>query len=248
MIGLNKTDHYELWELYRIGNESPIQFNKIGKWSLSRRLEMTPTHKWHRRGNLKLHHFNFTALPETPFMISIKENPFTGIYETVGAFSDLIDLYARTLNFTFTLKPPPDNAWGGKQPDGSWNGMMKLVKEQKVDIATTSLFQTDEREEDASFGLPLKFSYCSLFIKNPAGVYNYTAYLEPVTYLAWGFILLFLLIVPLFIFMIAYGAEEKISLPWAFENVYVTLIMMGATFNPERISTKIIFGWYVESW
>ena len=45
--------------------------------------------------------------------------------------------------------------------------------------------------------------------------------------------------------MIAYGAEEKISLPWAFENVYVTFVMMGATFNPERISTKIIFGWFV---
>ena len=208
---------------------------------------MTPTHKWHRRGNLKLHHFNFTALPETPFMISIKENPFTGIYETVGAFSDLIDLYARTLNFTFTLKPPPDNAWGGKQPDGSWNGMMKLVAEQKVDVATTSLFQTRGREEDASFTLPLKFSYESFFIKNPAGVYNYSAYLEPVTFLAWGFILLFVLIVPLFIFMIAYGAEEKISLPLALENVYVTIIMMGATFNPNSISTKIIFGWYVES-
>ena len=112
--------------------------------------------------------------------------------------------------------------------------------------ATTSLFQTDEREEDASFGLPLKFSYCALFIKNPAGVYNYSAYLEPVTYLAWGFIFLFLIIVPLFIFFIAYYAPgEKITLPLAFENVYVTFIMMGATFNPDRISTKIIFGWYV---
>ena len=131
---MNKTDHYELWEVYRIGNKSPIEYVKIGKWSLDRRLELTPTAKWHRRGNLKLHHFNFTALPETPFMITIKENPYTGIYETVGAFADLIDLYARTMNFTFTLKPPPDNAWGGKQPDGSWNGMMKLVVDQKVDI------------------------------------------------------------------------------------------------------------------
>ena len=134
IVGLNKTDHIELWELYRIGNESPIEYIKIGKWSLDKRLQFTELQKWQRRGNLKLHHFNFTALPETPFMISIELDSFSGKYEIVGSFADLINLYANTMNFTYTLKPPPDGAWGGKQEDGSWNGMMKLVQEQKVDV------------------------------------------------------------------------------------------------------------------
>ena len=134
IVGLNKTDHIELWELYRIGNGSPIEYVKIGKWSLDKRLQFTELQKWQRRGNLKLHHFNFTALPETPFMISIELDSFSGKYEIVGSFADLINLYANTMNFTYTLKPPPDGAWGGKQEDGSWNGMMKLVQEQKVDI------------------------------------------------------------------------------------------------------------------
>ena len=34
IVGLNKTDYIELWEMYRIGNESPIEYVKIGKWSL----------------------------------------------------------------------------------------------------------------------------------------------------------------------------------------------------------------------
>ena len=88
----------------------------------------------------------------------------------------------------------------------------------------------------------MKFSYQSVFIKNPAGVYNYTAYLEPVTYLAWAFIFIFLMIVPLFIIVVAIFADEKLTVPLAFENVYVTFVMMGATFNPVKISTKIIFG------
>ena len=42
--------------------------------------------------------------------------------------------------------------------------------------------------------------------------------------------------------MVAIGADEKLTVPMAFENVYVTFVMMGATFNPVRLSTKIIFG------
>ena len=38
------------------------------------------------------------------------------------------------MNFTYTLEPPPDNSWGGLQDDGSWNGMMKLVQDEAVDI------------------------------------------------------------------------------------------------------------------
>ena len=114
-------------------------------------------------------------------------------------------------------------------------------------IATTSLFQTREREEDASFGLPLKFSSQSIFIKNPANVYNYAAYLEPVTNMGWVLILVFFILVPIFIHMVSQWAQEYpgISIGSSYEATLVTLVMMGTPFNPTKISTRVIFGRYI---
>ena len=67
-------------------------------------------------------------------MSKIELNPQTGKYNIEGSFAELLNLYAKTMNFTYTLEPPPDNAWGALQDDGSWNGMMKLVQEETVDI------------------------------------------------------------------------------------------------------------------
>ena len=59
---------------------------------------------------------------------------FIGKYEIAGSFAELIDLYSKTMNFTFTIEPPPDWNWGGQQEDGTWNGMMYLVQHRLVDI------------------------------------------------------------------------------------------------------------------
>lgn len=32
-----------------------------------------------------------------------------------------------TLGYSYTLKRPPDGAWGVKQADGSWTGMVGMV-------------------------------------------------------------------------------------------------------------------------
>ena len=136
VIGINKTsqNHVELWELYRIGNGSSIQHINLGIWNLKIGLQLTKLEKWHRRGDLKGHHFKTTALVESPFISKLELNPLTGKYDIVGSFADLLDLYAKTMNFTYTLEPPPDNSWGGLQADGSWNGMMNLVDKQLVDF------------------------------------------------------------------------------------------------------------------
>ena len=141
IIGINKTslNHVELWELYRIGNGSPIQHINLGIWNSNSGLQLTKSKKWHRRRDLKGHHFKTTALVESPFISKLELNPSTGKYDVVGSFVDLLDLYAKTMNFTYTLEPPPDNSWGGLQPDGSWNGMMYLVDNQIVDIGKYSL-------------------------------------------------------------------------------------------------------------
>ena len=73
-------------------------------------------------------------MAETPFTSRLEYNEYTGIWEIEGSFPDLLNTLADTMNFSYTLTPPPDNAWGGKQPDGSWNGMMNLVEKELSDF------------------------------------------------------------------------------------------------------------------
>ena len=159
-----KNESIELWEIYKISNNSGTQFNKVGSWSVIDGLEMTNVHKWYRRKNLQQHHFLTTTLAENPFTTKLELNTLTGKYEIEGSFADLLVLLGEVMNFTFTIEPPPDNNWGGLQPDGSWNGMMNLVQKELVDFAPTSLIQTVERQLATDWTLPLVFSHLSFFI------------------------------------------------------------------------------------
>ena len=58
----------------------------------------------------------------------------TGEYNLQGSLVDLLNLFAKTMNFTYMYVPPPDNAWGSLQEDGSWNGMVSLVQKEIVDL------------------------------------------------------------------------------------------------------------------
>ena len=109
--------------------------------------------------------------------------------------------------------------------------------------AATSLIQTTEREADTDWTLPLVFSYQSIFIKNPTSVYNYTAYLEPLTYLSWGIIFLFLIMIPVPLYLVAAYSREKdsLSIGESFGAVYVALLLLGSLNDPGQMSTRIVF-------
>ena len=111
-------------------------------------------------------------------------------------------------------------------------------------IATTSLFQTRAREEAASFSLPLEYGFQSVFIKNPANVYNYTAYLEPLTYWSWLSIMIFLLVFPILLYVVSRWAKDssQISMGQSLETVYIALILMGSPFDPSKPSIRFVFG------
>ena len=67
-------------------------------------------------------------------------NSDTGKYKLTGSFPDLLNTLASTMNFTYTVEPPPDNAWGGLQEDGAWNGMMKLIQNNLKDFGKSYIF------------------------------------------------------------------------------------------------------------
>ena len=100
------------------------------------------------------------------------------------------------MNFTYTLIKPLDGQWGSIQPDGTWSGMVNLLANQEIDIATTDFTVTQERSDVMTFASPITQIYHTLFIKNPAENFNFMAYIEPLHWFAWIGLFVLLVTVP----------------------------------------------------
>ena len=111
--------------------------------------------------------------------------------------------------------------------------------------APASMHQTIEREIACDWTIPLVINHKSILIKNPTGRYNITAYLEPMTFLSWLMVVIFLATVPGLLYIIAKEAREmdKFSPGDAFEATFFQLVMMGSQKNPSKYSTRVIFFW-----
>ena len=100
------------------------------------------------------------------------------------------------MNFTYTVIEPPDGQYGALEPDGTWNGIVKLLADQDIDIGVTTFAVTQERSTVITFASPMFEVYYALFIKNPAEIFNIMAYIEPMHWLAWVVMFVFLATLP----------------------------------------------------
>ena len=105
------------------------------------------------------------------------------------------------MNFTYTLVKPADGKWGAINPDGTWNGLVGELADQKIDIAPSPLKVTEERSTVCTFASPITQIYHTLFIKNPAENFNFLAYITPMHRLVWIGLFVFLATVPPFLYL-----------------------------------------------
>ena len=115
-----------------------------------------------------------------------------------------------------------------------------------LSIAPASFFMSASREEAVSFSSELDFGTMGLFIKNPDNVYNFTAYLAPLTYWCWVSITLFLLLFSLVLFTMARLVKEpfKISILESFETVTFAFLLTDSPFKPSCLTMKILLARY----
>ena len=106
------------------------------------------------------------------------------------------------------------------------------------------LTRTLAREEVVSFSTGLDTISLGFFIKRPSHVYNYTAYLEPLTFWSWVSIIFFLFTSPILLFTMTRLVKEpvRISFIESFEVVYVALISMDSPFKPLYFTSRAMFG------
>ena len=63
--------------------------------------------------------------------------------------------------------------------------MVSLLANQDIDMGIAEFTVTQERSAVMTFSTPITEIYHSLFVMNPAERFNFTAYIEPMHWLAW---------------------------------------------------------------
>ena len=100
-----------------------------------------------------------------------------------------------------------------------------------------------QRTDVVSFSLPLFKGENGFFIKNPANKYNYTAYLQPMTLLAWAFIFVFALVTPLAVFgynkLNPYSANQ-ISLTVSYAWTAMWVLRLDSEYKPLSLVNRIV--------
>jgi hypothetical protein len=89
----------------------------------------------------------------------------------------LIEL-SEKLQFTYDVYEVEDKAWGGKDKDGNWNGLIRDILTLKADLAMTSLKITTERSEIIDFSIPFMETGIAIVVSLRPGAISTTAFLS----------------------------------------------------------------------
>ena len=252
-----KDKSVHIWEHYAIGyyeikksvqQEVQRKISYLGSWNLDAGFQMIDIPKWYRRKNLEGHHFRVAAMPSNPYVTGMIPAGFSTdgsmTYRFTGFFAEIYDNLQGIMNFTYEVIKPPDRQWGAIQPDGTWNGMVKLLANQEIDMGIAEFTVTQERSAVMTFATPITEIYHSLFIMNPAEKFNFTAYIEPMHWSGWVGLLVFIATIPAFLYLtVRFGGKDPAYHEFTIGKCYVylcsALTMRGWSDLPSKLPAQI---------
>ena len=146
------------------------------------------------------------------------------------------------MNFTFTIRRA--YLWGTLS-NGSWNGMVGMLKEKIVDIAVADLTITTERSRVVDY-LPSLVQYTEgLYMKYPGDAFSSVVYIRPFTKASWICIFAWLCITPLFLAIIlrlGHSKKEKmLSILYCFTFAFSSLLNHGSMSVLKQTQSRLAF-------
>ena len=235
----------ELYEVYRIHDEFDIKVVPFGFWTIDNGMSSPTDGKWRRRRNMEGANIKVVTELYAPYitqMIPIGPDKF----EVKGMYAEIFFTLQSILNFTVDgMAKSPDGQWGALKSDGTWTGMVRELHDGRMDVALQGFVVSTARAAVIDYTMTIGEDYSSLFIKNPSGTFNFTAYIETLKYMSWLLVGLFCIFAPIPMFIIAkLGCDPmKDEFTWGNSQVFVlgSLTMKGWKVTPDRYSSRCAF-------
>ena len=125
------------------------------------------------------------------------------------------------LNFTTNLKYSPDGSWGALQDDGTWDGIINSILQNRTQIGLADFYITYERQQVVDFSPSLIEGRDRMFIRRPRQEASWETYLRPFSYNLWMGMLCMILLMQLCLYItqkfdsnrIVNGQEELMMIP-----------------------------------
>ena len=154
-------------EVYNIGKGLETITRHVGRWK-GRELNLDYSELFERRKDFHGYEFEAVVLNDPPLTTVITENEEIRIGGLMGKLWH--DVYEKHMNFSTRIRLVPDGTWGGRNENGTWNGMIKELHEGRSDVALCLFAISKARSEVVDFSSPLIETDIGLFIKYPEKV------------------------------------------------------------------------------
>nr|XP_045583510.1 glutamate receptor-like [Procambarus clarkii] len=164
-----------------------------------------------------------------------------GVPRVTGPSKKLLDLAATALNFQYTFVRG-DGYFGIVQKDGSWNGMMGMLRRNEADIALGPIGMSLHRSRVVDFTFPLGQESYRIMTARPQLLPDSWTMVAPFTWPVWVSLVLSLLGM--------WGASWTVArFTYKFQgprapgdhlfNVYAILVSQGLTWQPRGTAIRI---------
>lgn len=126
---------------------------------------------------------------EAPFVMQLRtpssdEQNNNDLYE--GYCIDLLRKVAEMNKFNYTIHEVKDKAYGIREANGKWNGMVGELMSGEADLAVASLTITYSRSEVIDFSVPYMHLGISILFKKPAETEtDWFMFLSPLSWEVW---------------------------------------------------------------
>ncbi|CAO4361403.1 unnamed protein product [Caenorhabditis nigoni] len=197
-------------------------------------------------------HLKISVYLEAPFVMMTSN----GSYE--GYCIDLLHKIANILKFTFTIQKVRDNAYGSKESNGKWSGMVGELQRGDADLAVASLTISYGRSEVIDFTVPYMHLGISILFKKPRITdSDWFKFMDPLSTQVWIMTFASYFVVSVAIWIIAKispyeqferdedngqykPVDNQFSLRNSFWFTVCSLMQQGSELCPRAASTRLL--------
>ncbi|XP_050484650.1 uncharacterized protein LOC126870718 isoform X4 [Bombus huntii] len=182
-------------DVYQISKEDNLRSMKFGEWNAREGFQGPQLGLYQRRNDLNGRNIRVVSVHDPPVSRIIRNK--AGQPSRIGGFfGEVIQLLQEGMNCTFTYMEA--SSWGTRLPNGTWTGSIRMLVEDKADLAATELMMSSDRLEAIKFTTPVYSTKCRAYIRRPdTTAVKWNTYLAPFAFNVWNAIGLTVVVVAL---------------------------------------------------
>ncbi|XP_049855145.1 glutamate receptor ionotropic, kainate glr-3-like [Schistocerca gregaria] len=168
---------HNILEAYRVGKGYPLVTNKYCTWHTSKQLTCANETIGMRRKDLMGYNMKLGVVEDWP------DVTFFNKTHCGGYVCEVWEVLSQRINVTYSFEG--SEIYGSRPVNGTWEGLMGQLQQDRVDIGLAPLMVTAERRSAVDFSLPLVSSRLVLLLREPKEELMWDEFLRPFDRYLW---------------------------------------------------------------